>query len=76
MLVDIVDGFLEGQRQLNLRFQTDPSPFTYENPEVHVTYGAYYLLYVDPVYVAHMVLEDGIAWYIDAELDDKTQIIG
>lgn len=72
VLVDIVDGYLERINSNSiLSFQMDPRPFDYKNIEVHITYGAYHILYVDPYYIAHVTLEDGIAWYLDGELDDK-----
>lgn len=73
LLVDIVEGYLKRINDNSiLRGQIADRPFTAKNIEVHVTFTSFYVKFDDPMYVQAIILEDGTAFYFNAELEQRT----
>ncbi|CRX38750.1 hypothetical protein [Estrella lausannensis] len=73
VLVDIVEGYLKRINENSiLRGQIANRPFSANNIEVHVTFTSFYVKLDDPMYVQSMILEDGTAFFFNAELGQRT----
>lgn len=64
LLVDVVEGFLD---ELNsnsiIRSDVCSGAFTADDLEIYINFESYYVEYVDPFYVAWVVLDNGLASY-------------
>lgn len=70
MLVDIVEGYLSRiNNNILLRQDLSHRPFSPMNLEIHVTFESFYIIYVDPMYIGFVIMEDGTSYFYNAELN-------
>lgn len=70
MLVDVVEGYLERFRDHSiLRGVFGHRPVSIEDLEIHITFESYFNKYVDPTYTAYIILENGMSFFYNSELN-------
>lgn len=70
ILVDIVDKMnerLNGHATLRAAFSHRPS--SYRDLEIHVTFESFFNKFVDPSYMAYIILENGWSFFYSSELN-------
>lgn len=70
ILVDIVEGYLKMLQGNNiLRDSFEDKPVGPEILEIHVTFTSYFNKHVDFTYTSYIILEDGMAFFYNSELN-------
>jgi hypothetical protein len=69
VLFDTVEGLLDIINEVGyMTGEFGDRPLTYEDLEVHIDFQSFYNIMVDPTFLGDIVLEDGRAYFYDAEL--------
>lgn len=70
ILYDVVEGYVERFRDhMNLRGAFANHPITYKDLEIHITFESYFNKFVDPAYMAYIILEKGTSFFYSSELN-------
>ena len=70
-LVDITDGYLNRiNSDAIVKRNLAHYPFAPEDIEIHITYGSDFVTHVDPTYTSAAILENGIAYFYNGELEE------
>ncbi len=70
ILVDITEGMIDRIRNhVELRSAFNNRPITPQDFEIHVTFESYHNKYVDPSYMAYIILENSWSFFYSSELN-------
>lgn len=70
VLVDVVEGYLKRLKDHSvLRKKFNNRPISAEDLEIHITYQSFFNKYVDPEYLAYIIMENGTSYFYSSELN-------
>lgn len=73
LLVDVAENILERVNMAGFGSQIQPYPFTADQLEIYIDFESFYGVYCDPTYIGWIVLEEGMSYFYDFEVKDRSQ---